>query len=336
MESAKMIEAAAAAWFAKRDSSGWQEKDQVALEEWLGADVAHRVAYIRIEAAWRHAHRLKALEAGMQPATVRTSGEWQVPLPSSRLAYRPSGRFRVGTWAAVGAAAVLVFAVVVARWTLLFSSVPVYRTSIGGLETVPLEDGSLATLNTDSEIRVIFTKDARIVVLQQGEAFFEVAKDPGRPFIVEVGTRRVIAVGTKFSVRREDEIVRVAVTEGHVRLEGGNALGKLPAHLKPGDVASADEDNTLVQEKPVPLLETEYLSWRTGYLVFQETALSDAVNEFNRYHFKKIRVADAEVGAIRIGGNFRVSNVDAFLRLLEQGFPIHAVKDADEIVLKHN
>jgi transmembrane sensor len=210
----------------------------------------------------------------------------------------------------------------------------IYRTDVGGLESVPLSDGSKVTLNTASEIRIAVTETERRVTLDQGEAFFEVAKDPTRPFVVSAGNKRIIAVGTKFSVRREADDVRVVVTEGRVRIERSGASGHVPvSQLSAGTVARAGDADTLVQEKP--LLEAEeYVSWRTGYLVFRDTALGDAVAEFNRYNVQKIVIEDPAVAAMHVGGNFRSTNVDAFVRLIEQGFGIHAEAHGDQILLK--
>ena len=200
---------------------------------------------------------------------------------------------------------------------------------------MPLSDGSVVTLNTDTEIRVALTRTARTINLD-GEAFFEVAKDPARPFVVDVGNERVTAVGTKFSVRREGERVRVAVTEGHVLVEAKANTAQPLARLAPGDVASADAGGILVRQKPIAQVEAEYLTWRQGYISFRDTPLGDVVKELNRYNVRKIKVSDPAVAAIRIGGEFRVANVDAFLRLIQQGAPVRASEQGGYIVLQHD
>src|SRR5690606_15944214 len=137
----------------------------------------------------------------------------------------------------------------------------------------------------------------RRIDLRRGEAFFDVAEDPHRPFVVDAGKKRVVAVGTKFSVRRDGDSIEVIVTEGKVRIDdaahpllGGarEAAGSAPAadppvFLTPGAVAHADETGVLVQRKS--LLEAEaHLSWRSGVLMFREQTLADAVAELNRYN----------------------------------------------------
>jgi transmembrane sensor len=216
-----------------------------------------------------------------------------------------------------------------------------YSTPVGGIASVPMADGSKVTLNTDSQIRIALTKTERRVELKHGEAFFEVSKDPSRPFIVRAGSKRVVAVGTKFSVRREGDDIEVIVTEGKVRVDDGAARGDSRADgssdvlLTPGSIARADEAGVLVQRKTLPEAE-EQLSWRLGLLMFRNLTLADAIAEFNRYNVRKIVIQDPAVATLKIEGNFRATNVEAFVRLLESGFPVRAQVGPDQIVLMSN
>jgi transmembrane sensor len=327
----------------------------------LQASTAHRVAFLRLEAAWQHANRLKALGAGAKHGVVPPPGEWRLPPfsesgagrdrqpPAAALAqgaeliqedgapligpYRRLRRLGQRPYAAV-AASLLFITILGGIWSLWPPTGSSYSTAIGGLAAVPMPDGSRVTLNTDSAIRVAVTQTERKVNLEHGEAFFEVAKDPSRPFVVLAGDKRVVAVGTKFSVRRDRDEVRVAVSEGRVRVERAESRGgEAPAtQVGAGAIARAGDAGVLVQQKSLPELE-DGLSWRNGFLVFRDTPLADAVAEFNRYNTRKIVIEDPAVAAIRIGGNFRSTNVDAFVRLLARGFPIHAEPRGDQIAL---
>lgn len=331
---AERIEERAAEFLARRDGDAWTQADHEVLTEWLLASTAHRVAFLRLEAAWKQANRLKALAPSLMPAMLAAAREGTSPAQSEVVAAiqapaktRWSASYRALA-ASLGMA--LLFG---AGWYLWSVGGASYRTGVGGVESVPLSDGSQVTLNTDSEIRVAVTPTERRVTLEKGEAFFEVAKDPRRPFIVSAGHRRVIAVGTKFSVRREGDDVRVVVTEGRVRFEkAGGGLREPVASLAAGAVARSSDEGTLVLERPLPEAE-EILSWRNGYLIFRDTTLAEAVAEFNRYNEQKLVIEEPALAGIRIGGNFRSTNVDAFVRLLEQGFAIHADRRSDRIVL---
>jgi transmembrane sensor len=155
---------------------------------------------------------------------------------------------------------------------------------------------------------------------------------------VRAGNQRVIAVGTKFSVRRDGNSVQIVVTEGKVRVEdrapshGYRADGSADVFLTPGSIARADDSGVLVQRKTLPEAEQQ-LSWRTGVLMFRDQTLGEAAAEFNRYNVRKIVIREPRVAALKIEGNFRATNVEAFVRLLEVGFPVRAETRANQIVL---
>lgn len=356
MASSREIEHAAAAWLARRDAGGWSERDQRQLDAWLDASVAHRVAFVRLDAAWRQSDRLKALGAGVPAGVVPARGSWasspfgavedhadepRHPLPANAHAPRRAARRHRGQRhsllrhlaTAVVLALLVSLALVWRHYTAVDQAS--YRTAIGDLQEVPLADGSVATLSSDSRLLVTLSHGERHVDLQQGEAFFAVAKDPARPFVVSAGGRRVTAVGTRFSVRRDAADLRVVVTQGLVRLESDrlpNGLRQPTTLLPAGSVALASDTGVVVHSGSVQQAE-EYLSWRSGFVSFHDTPLAVAAAEFNRYNARKIVIGDPAVGAMRVGGNFRWSNVDAFVRLLAQGFPVQARRQGDTIVL---
>jgi len=236
------------------------------------------------------------------------------------------------------AVATLLLVIGVGAYLELAPNGELYATPIGGLASVPMADGSKVTLNTDSQIRIALTDTERRVELGHGEAFFEVSKDAARPFVVRAGNKRVIAVGTKFSVRREGNDIEVVVTEGKVRVEdraaahGSRVDGSADVFLTPGSIARADDAGVLVQRRTLPEAEQQ-LSWRTGVLMFRDQRLREAAAEFNRYNLRKIVIRDPSVAALKIEGNFRATNAEAFVRLLESGFPVRAETQADQIIL---
>jgi transmembrane sensor len=330
MESSDAIEAAAAQWLARQDSGNWTAADQSALDQWLEASTANTVAYVRLEAAWARADRYEVLGAGVPAGEIPDPGDFEL---SSFFSGRKPLQVRRG----ISRVRTLVGGVVVALGAVaaLYLSTPFgpeYKTPVGGLASVPVADGSRVTLNTDSAIRVSITNTERRVELDQGEAYFEVARDLARPFVVTAGNKRVVAVGTKFSVRRLGEDVRVAVTEGKVRIEDQRQPLSL---LAAGSIANTREESILVQrESPTDVEES--LSWRSGYLILHENTLREAVAEFNRYNSRKIVIEDSAVGDIRLSGKFRTTEYEAFVRLLEAGFPIQAQSLDHQIILTSN
>jgi len=335
------IEATAADWLARRDGGAWTTGDDASLAAWLDADVAHRVAFLRLQAVWAETSRLQALGAGRVGAGMPLrvvhdeAGDAFTDLASLTFAPRTSSPpRRHGMW--IGAALAACLALVAGgAW---FVSVPIdpmdVRTATGITRTVALADGSQTTLASDTAIEVRMSRRERHIALTAGEAFFEAAKDPQRPFVVEAGDRRVVAVGTRFSVRRDADALRVVVTEGTVRLEPlGDAIRQPTTLLPAGSVATVRRDAVLVRSLSLAEVE-ELVDWRSGRLVFRDTALTDAVAEFNRFNTRQIVIADATVGALRIGGSFRWENAEGFVRLLERGFPVEAEYGRERIVLR--
>jgi len=363
MASSRQIEQAAAAWLARRESGAWADAEQAGLDAWLAESTAHRVAFLRLASAWNESGRLAALGAGQVPGAAPPRGQWSTspmdrpaspraapmaaaaptggPPDVARLVFAPRERERSTRWPRLAAAAfasVLVIAGAGLGAHHYFYGVveeASYATALGDLNRVPLSDGSGATLSSDSRIAVSLSRRERHIDLQRGEAFFEAAKDPHRPFVVSAGPRQVVAVGTRFAVRRDGPDLRVVVTEGTVRLEASpDAEGHLqPTTLLPaGSLAIASRNGVVVRTGSVADAE-RFVDWRSGFVTFRDTSLAEAASEFNRYNARKIVMGDPAVGALRVGGNFRWSNVDAFVRLLEQGFPVRAEAGADRIVL---
>jgi len=365
-------EAAAAGWFARRASGRWTELDEAAFEAWLQAETANRIAYIRLEAAWNEAARLKALGAGVAVGVIPPRGSWgdtrffrglvaegrpalgvsaspEESDDQQQREVRASGasasaqsqpvtmverkRRRVFAMAAGLLLAVLAGGYLYLAGTLAGER---YTTPVGGLDNVRLLDGSRITLNTDTSIRAVLTAKERRIELDRGEAFFDVAKDSSRPFVVYVGNKQVMAVGTKFAVRREaDEEVEVVVTEGKVKLAalGAPDIPSPPAMLLAGTVAKSAKANVLVRQERAEEAE-QLLSWRNGYVVFRDTTLADAVAEFNRYNSRKIVIQDEAIANIRVGGNFRSNNTDAFLALIQDGFPVSIEQGDARVILR--
>ena len=291
-------------------------------------------SFLRLEAGWERSARLKAFGVGATSGAIPPRDEWSASpfferRPASAIR-EPANPRRFGI-AAIAASVLLVTGIgIYLRDSISGDG---YTTPVGGVASIPLHDGSKITLNTESKIRVALTKDERRIELESGEAFFDVAKDATRPFIVAAGDRRIIAIGTRFSVRRDDDDVQVVVTDGNVRIEQRD--GSKSADLPAGAVAHATRDSVLVQKRTLHEAE-EFLSWRSGYLTFDETSLADAVAEFNRYTLRKIRIEDPKLSALRINGKFRSSNSEDFIQLLRTGFDIRAHQTGDTIYLTKN
>lgn len=319
MSRARQVADRAAAWLIRQEDGDWSDEDQAAFDAWLAQSDAHKAAYWRLEHSWRQADRVRALGAPVEPAGAR-----RVP----RRPWKPAA-------VAASLLAVVVFgAAQLGGWGGPSGSPPVrYATSTGGHETVRLADGSRIELNTRTSVRAGVSPRGREAWLDSGEALFEIAPDPERPFIVHAGPRTVTVLGTVFSVRRDHDRVTVSVLEGRVRIDdaadpAGAASGS--ATLVGGMTAISRGGSTLVTQRSVERVQNA-LAWRDGMLVFDQTTLADVAAEFNRYNTQSIVVTDPETAAIRIGGAFQAANVEAFVRLLRDAYGLKVVREGDVI-----
>jgi transmembrane sensor len=219
-------------------------------------------------------------------------------------------------WAAGLAASVLVAACV--AWWLTLSQPEQFQTKLGEQRSVLLADGSRVTLNTASKIEVRLEAHHRVIQLLQGEALFEVAHDPQRPFDVRAGQVVVRAVGTHFDVDRRVRRTIVTVVDGRVAmLEAGASTESLPV-LTRGDRVVVDSAGPGTLQHGVNL--TEAIAWTQRQLVFQHRPLGEVAEEFNRYNAGRIDIRSPALRAQEVTGTFKADDVASFVAVLE-GIP---------------
>lgn len=333
--SSSEIEASAAAWFAKRESEEWTAEQQSELDAWLEQSTAHRIAFLRVCEAWKRFGELDAPAAERARGAIPARGAWvwmdepkDPAIVVRRTAVAPRALFhRLSSRAA--ALALTVLAVIGLTFWYVAHHGTSYETAVGQIRSVVLEDGSHVTLDTGSRIEVAVGADERRIDVIHGDAYFEVAKDPKRPFVVSLDRARVVAVGTQFYVARDRNARIVLVTEGKIRLERPT---EAPQEVLAGSEARLDASGIRIS-RPTDVDVEEMLEWRSGYLLFRDTTLIEAVAKFNRYTHKKILIEDPSIGGIRIGGHFRLDDVQGFIWLLKSGFPIDVDERSDRVVL---
>ena len=344
---ATSIEATAAAWFERREWSAWDASAEREFQAWLSASTAHRIAFIRLEAAWERADRLKALGAGIQAGRVPARGTFAIgsqaagiepsradTVPSDTQSTRSDAHSRrwfgwpLAAAGSLAAVAILAWYVSTPHWQTLV-------TGVGSIAPVTLSDGSRLMLDSNTRLRVAFDSHHRTVRLDKGDAVFAVAKDPARPFTVEITDKRVVAVGTLFSVRRNEDEIQVLVQQGRVRVEDRSDPASAPqtTELARGEEAETHRGEIALSHPGLQEIERQ-LSWRDGYLAFEGTPLTEVVADFNRYLAKPIEIDDPSIESIRIGGRFRCTDPEAFLALLQQGFPVAVRREANRVSLR--
>jgi transmembrane sensor len=225
--------------------------------------------------------------------------------------------------------------VVLPRWKMEPASGS-FHTAHGQQRELPLEDGTLVHLNTDSAVQVAFSDEERGVELSRGEAFFEVTKDRrGRPFVVRTGDTEVRVVGTKFSVRTSEGRTDVVVSEGRVQVipNATHVLPSVPARVElvPGDALRFDRADNHMQIAAIdPRRAT---AWLTGSIDFDNAALEDVIVEVNRYTRTPFVIADDRLRSLRLSGSFKVGDAGSVRFALKDAFGIEAESRTDRIEL---
>jgi transmembrane sensor len=316
----------AAEWVARMHSGTMSTADHVALEAWLAHRPENRRDYDKIRSLWTMAQDLQS------------SGTARAYLAQDRARRRsaaPRSRPLVLGLGLGLAAAMVALTVLPLR--------DVYATGAGEIRTVTLDDGSTVWLNGDSRLRIDFSAPIRRVVLERGEAFFKVAHDANRPFVVEAEPQRITVTGTEFDVRRAPASVEVSVSEGHVIVDSPVAHEMVQpatalaagddAHFATGQTMPAVAHSAPVQHKG---------AWREGKVYLDNLHLDAALEEINRYSRTKVILAadekltpaEEKQRALMIdGGPWKIGDVEEMLFGVETTYGLEARHEAGRIVL---
>ncbi|HZT04012.1 MAG TPA: FecR domain-containing protein [Steroidobacteraceae bacterium] len=361
----------ASAWFVEFRVGDVDQVTRERFDEWLRRSPEHIRAYIEIAKTYVI---LPALDPGRKVdvpqliAHARADGN-VVALgqpPSRSAALGAQARLEVrstreGSAAArsrwLSAACMVVLLASAISWAILHRY-PNYATDIGQRQSITLPDGSTVDLNARSSIRVQFLKSRREVDLLAGQAFFEVAKDKTRPFIVQSGELRVQAVGTQFDVDRHSDITTVTVVEGRVAVITPESkptrevtIGRerpqmhtTPAgHLDLLGTPLRDSLSVLVSAgeqvvatggavaQPTRANLGAATAWLQHRFIFDRSRLSDVVDDFNRYNRRPIVIIDPELDDFHISGVYSSTDPASLIRFLRTQPDIRITESDDSI-----
>lgn len=324
----------AAAWFFELADRPNDRETRQEFVRWLKRSPAHIEAFLGIALLEQD---VAGLAVGLEEA-LAAGGAAAVPLPpptmrAERAPPRPARRGRRMRWLAAACAALLAVAAGV-RLVPVQESGPapvVHRTDYGEQRSIALADGSILVLNTLSEVAVRFRGDARRVELIAGEAMFDVASDSERPFIVAAGAVELRVLGTRFSVYRKPDSIRLAVVEGVVRAE---PLGQSDEHVlvRAGQGAVASLDGAIRRNARIDL--DKALAWTERRLVFEDVPLGAVVAEFNRYNRRPLIVQDPELAERKVTSVFFANDVSALIAFLELEPDVEVDYGADAVRIR--
>jgi transmembrane sensor len=309
----------AAAWVARLDGLAPGADERATFDDWVARSPAHAAAYDEALRTWRDL------------AAMRNSEQYRALLGKPTLREKLVGGVPAPRLAAVTVGVAAIVAVV---WLgLAFDALPFLHrptqvaTQLAEVREMTLPDGTRIVLGAQSQVDFVVTGKTRHATVIAGDAFFAVAHDASRPFIVSTGDYTVRVVGTQFEIRRRADAVRVAVSEGRVAVARADASDA--SVLSSGSAWTAGASGVEIRSVDA----ADVGAWRAGRLVYDNAALRDIVADANRYTHSHIVVADPQLEALRLTTSFRTSQIDDMVETLEAALPLVAERDANGDIL---
>jgi transmembrane sensor len=313
-ETAETIDDAASEWAARIDR-GLSGTEQQALDAWLAIDTRRIGALARARALWVHAEHAAA----------------RGPVPAEDIAETRPGllsRRRLLGGGATALAATLAGVLVVPR---LLGDSGTIASGIGETRRVTLEDGSAVTLGPGTQLRQSYDNARRLIELVSGEAFFEVAQDARRPFVVIAGQMTLRALESAFGVRAIEGVpLSVIVSNGKVRVGAGGAERVLEANMRL-DASVPGATARVTRLEPDALQRS--LAWREGMLAFEGDTLASVAKQFDRYGAARIVIADPALAREPITGSFAANDPRGFARAIAASLGARVAVEGDTIRL---
>ncbi|MCW3465520.1 FecR family protein [Chitinophaga nivalis] len=270
----------------KQLSAQCTETEAAAIQQWLDTSADNKVTYQKLVQIWQDAPRgtlperqyhtaaaWDKTEAALFPATTTQTGKVR------RMGFRYAA-----------AAAILLLLTAGAWWLASRPSLKQQELAAndGKIKSLQLADKSVVTLRQGARIRYSngYHHDQRIVELE-GEAFFEVANDPGHPFLVKTPNQSVIEVlGTSFTVQAREDQTLVIVASGKVRL--GEANNPSAVILTSGQKGVWDKGTVSARDND----NLNFIAWKTGILQFNDQSLVVILAQLADFYGKDIRISD--------------------------------------------
>jgi transmembrane sensor len=366
---------AAMQWVLRLREDGVTERDIADWLSWYERDERNKQAFDQMQEFWHLAGGLAAGAEGVErirrlgrdesfagrflrESSARGSnGESAGGIPQKSPSPRAGGesagdrgaartRGRAGVpwhWYTAALAASLTALAAIALWPNPASTPGPHPPAVQtiAVHETPLPDGSKIELAARTIVAVQYTERQRLLEMQNGEAYFSVAPNRERPFIVKVGKLRVRAVGTAFNIRHSGERVVVTVTKGIVdvysvdpeQLDADAADIVSPAAVR----VSAGSALTLAGPGMRPSLAAadpaRALAWREGRLEYINEPLSAVIADVNRYSSRPVAIRDAAVAQLTFTGTVFTNSVEDWLQALPGEFPLEVVTNREERLL---
>ena len=331
------IQSEAAEWVLRLDEEQLSLPTRTELLQWLKQSPQHIEEFLFATAAWRELDDIDPQKCLDVDSLIAEAESNVIALDDEAADTEPAGTAtRSRAWWIGGVAATVLLTVGAVLIGSLLSPVRHYETGLGQQTLFTLADGSIVHLNTQSELTVRMAEHSRNLELVQGEAMFEVAKDPSRPFRVRSDEITVEAIGTQFNVYRREDGVHVTVVEGTVKVEAAPVaepqLAAAAVTLTAGEEARSDRSGD-VARIDTPDLE-KHTAWREQRLVFRGDSLAAVAAEFNRYNQLQIVVVAPPSATRPITATFDAHDPESFVAFLERDPTLRVVRSSGGIEIR--
>lgn len=231
----------------------------------------------------------------------------------------------------IAASVLIVCAVSYGVWYWVNSNNTMYVTSANGVDKVILNDGSLVWLRGESTLAYYEKIEEGIRYGElEGEALFEVAKDPNRPFVVQCGEIKIKVLGTSFSLKKSDGQVELKVLTGKVNISSPvNTEGIV---VRPNE--QAIYSNGEIQMMSLKKEEISAVTANTEYnMQFAGAAMSEVIERIENKFNVKVRLEDSKVGECRITADFTDHTLTSTLRMITEVLDVNYSQKGNTITI---
>ena len=316
-----LIKQRAIDWFVLLNTEECIDPHLSEFDAWFKEKAEHEATYRQIEKSWDQARAavISGLSAQLRKRDRKAAA-------SRRLRLRLLIRHVAPT-----ALTVVLILVLLAMLTPPMRAMTEFETAYEKPKSVMLADRSIVTLNTNSRLRVMLGLTNRYLVLERGEALFQVHRESFRHFRVVANGVLVTATGTEFSVDlgRDGQVV-TAVADGKVDIVhevpaqagAGTPTQEQTVTVAAGDTATIFPGTGVVVDHTGVTGIKRKMLWKEGLIALDRGSLQDWVGEFNRYNRRTLQIEDPAISKIQISGAFNASDPDNFVDALQESYAI--------------
>jgi len=294
-------------WFFLLQSESCTDENRQQFNRWYYKSEANQAAYAHAELLWSDLNQLKKA----------------IDIPGLEEARQPRSKRRLVRARGIAALMLVSSGLISLGWMEYHAETVTYSTQLGEQQTITLSDGSTIDLNTATRLHARISPLQRNIILDTGEAIFDVQHERVRSFNVRTEALFIRDIGTRFNVRLQNDVVSVAVLQGAVEINGERMDEGYQRWYQPGVGLSSLQ----------PIDATEIEAWTQGRLIFRQAPVKEVVSELERYHSVHFVFAEPSIANATLSGTFDTDDLDLFLNSLEKILPVKISRLSDEQTL---